>query len=182
VRAVRAAGAAVVPAFTPARPPSGAVVPAFTPARAISSGLGLCAVICALALGACENRTRNEASLLLDRLERIDDEGPVPRRRAALEAVRRLGLGEAEVVAVRDACVRAHDALLTAEEQQREARDLLERAEASGRLGAEVAADIERRIGASTTGIERARALFPPCHEGMRALSLRYRSRASGPR
>jgi hypothetical protein len=132
-------------------------------------------------LAACESRARNEANLLLDRLERIDDEGPVPGRRAALDAVRRLGLAEEEVVAVRDACVRAHDALLTAEEQQGEARALLERAESGGRVGAEAAADIERRILASAAGVERARELFPSCHDGMRGLALRYRSRAPGP-
>jgi hypothetical protein len=140
--------------------------------------LGLVAL---LGAGGCEGAERNEAQLLLARLARVEDDGPVALRRRALDEVGRLGLAAPEVVRVRDACVRAHDALLTAEQEQESAKSALERATTSG---AQLAPDAAERIAASIArsdeAIARSRALFPACQDGQRSLALRFGGRAPG--
>ncbi len=155
----------------PARPPA-------LPLRLLAVALGLAAV-----LGAgCEDAERNEAQLLLDRLARVEDDGPVALRRRALDSVGRLGLAAPEVVRVRDACVRAHDALLTAEQEQEGARAALERATASGaQLAPDAAERIAGAIARSDQAIARSRALFPACQDGQRSLALRFGGRAHAP-
>jgi len=139
-------------------------------------GLGVLACV-----AGCEGAERNEAQLLLARLARVEDDGPVALRRRALDEVQRLGLGAPEVVRVRDACVRAHDALLTAEQEQESAKTALERATTSGAQLAPAAAErIAASIARSDEAIARSRALFPACQEGQRGLALRFGGRAQG--
>jgi hypothetical protein len=149
-----------------------------TALRVALSSFGLVALVSA---GGCEGAERNEAQLLLARLARVEDDGPVALRRRALDEVSRLGLAAPEVVRVRDACVRAHDALLTAEQEQESAKSALERATTTG---AQLAPDAAERIAASIArsdeAIARSRALFPACQDGQRSLALRFGGRASG--
>lgn len=130
----------------------------------------------------CEDHERNEAQLLIDRLERVEEDAPIAVRERALAGVRRLGLSSEDVVRVRDACVRAHQALLTAEREQASARASLERAT---RAGAELPAADAQRIAAaierSDHAIALSRDLFPACQEGKRSLSLRFDGRTHAP-
>lgn len=141
----------------------------------------LCFVAVTL-LGGCSDNERNEAQLLVDRLERIEEDSPIAVRQRELASVRRLGLSAEEVVRVRDACVLAHDALLTAEAEQQSARTALERATGAG---AELpAADAERIAAAierSDRAIAQSRELFPACQEGKRSLTLRFGGREHAP-
>jgi hypothetical protein len=149
--------------------------------RTLRLAVSLSLLAAALAAG-CEDNERNEAQLLIDRLERVEEDSPLPIRQHELDGVRRLGLSSPAVVRVRDACVRAHDALLTAEREQTTARAALERATRAGaQLPAADAARIASAIERSDRAIASSRQLFPACQEGTRGLSLRFGGRAHSP-
>jgi len=139
-------------------------------------------VVSALAFAGCADNERNEAQLLIDRLERIEEDSPLAVRQRELASVRRLGLSAEEVLRVRDACVRAHDALLTAEREQESARTALERATSAGaELPPAAATRIAAAIERSDRAIVQSRALFPACQEGKRSLTLRFGGREHAP-
>ena len=140
------------------------------------------AALLALAFVGCADNERNEAQLLVDRLERIEEDSPLAVRQRELASVRRLGLSAEEVVRVRDACVRAHEALLTAEREQESARTALARATGAGAElppadATRIAAAIER----SDRAIAQSRELFPACQQGKRSLTLRFGGREHAP-
>ncbi len=148
-------------------------------AAAVPVAMGLVAGL--LAAG-CEDAERNEAQLLVSRLDRVEEDSPLAVRQRELDSVRRLGLSVESVVRVRDACVRAHDALLTAEREQQTARASLEHATRAGaQLPAADAARIASAIERSDQAIARSRELFPRCQEGKRDLTLRFGGRAHAP-
>ena len=57
-------------------------------------------VVSALAFAGCSDNERNEAQLLIDRLERIEEDSPLAVRQRELASVRRLGLSAEEVLRV----------------------------------------------------------------------------------
>ncbi len=155
-----------------------------TRARVVAGALRrlLLAMLVLMFAAGCADNVRNEAQLLVDRLERIEEDAPLAVRQRELASVRRLGLSAEEVVRVRDACVRAHDALLTAEREQESARAALERATGAGAElppadATRIAAAIER----SDRAIAQSRELFPACQEGKRGLMLRFGGREHAP-
>ena len=140
------------------------------------------ALLASLLGAGCADNERNEAQLLIDRLERVEEDSPIAVRRRELARVRQLGVSSDEVVRVRDACVRAHEALLTAEQEQQSARAALERATGAGaQLSQTDAARIASAIERSDQAIARSRGLFPACQEGKRGLALRFSGRAHAP-
>ena len=147
-------------------------------ARRVAVAIVLACLLCT----ACEDNERNEAQLLIARLERIEEDSPLPVRQQELASVRSLGLSTPSVVRVRDACVRAHEALLTAEREQQAARAALERATTAGaELPPADAQRIAAAIARSDTAIASSRRLFPSCQEGKRALSLRFGQQRHAP-
>lgn len=143
--------------------------------------VSLSLLVSSLGIG-CEDHERNEAQLLMDRLDRIEEDSPLAVRQRELDGVRRLALSSNSVAQVRDSCVRAHEALLTAEREQQSAHAALDHATAAGaQLPPTLATRISRAITRSDQAIARARELFPRCQEGTRGLSLRFGGRTHAP-
>jgi len=133
-------------------------------------------VLLALAPG-CEPDARNDATIYLDRVQRIDLDDPVAERRRLVDSLASLPLSADEVVDARDSCVQAHRTILDAEEATRRARASLERYPDESQIPAETRTAIESDIERSNRLIARSRPMFDTCHRLTRDLEVRYRSR-----
>ena len=124
---------------------------------------------------ACEPDARNDAIIYLDRVSRIDLDDSVADRRRLVQSLASLPLSSPEVQAARDACVEAHQTILTAEELSQAARAALTRYESED----DVPVTARHRIGAdidrSTRLIDRSRPMFDRCHRLTRDLEVRHR-------
>ena len=126
-----------------------------------------------------DDRSRNDALLLLDRYEGIDVDDPVEERRTRIEALAAIPLGDGTADRVRDACVEAHRLLIRAEDTSATARGLFAQATRGG--GAEddiptaVRADIESALSESNDALTEARDRMPRCLSEMRTLEVRFR-------
>ncbi len=125
---------------------------------------------------ACEPDERNDAIIYLDRVARIDLDDSVVDRRRLVQSLASLPLSSPEVQAARDACVEAHQTILTAEELSSAARAALEQYEDESQIPItarhRIGADIDR----STRLIERSRPMFDRCHRLTRDLEVRFRA------
>lgn len=143
----------------------------------------LVAFLLAFALSApgCGSREENEARLFLDRVATIDDSAPPARRRPQVEALAALPLETDAIRTARDTCVRAHEALLEAEEEQASARGRLSDVTTRAGGGAAVPDDerraIESAIARSNAALGRARDLLPRCQSEVAALETRHAGR-----
>lgn len=131
----------------------------------------------ALALAGCEPDARNDATIFLDRVQRIDLDDPLAERRRLVASLESLPLTAPEVTRARDTCVEAHRAILSAEELTQGARAELERHEDEAAIPLVTRQRIEADIRRSNELIERSRGLFDTCHRLTRDLEVRYRSR-----
>lgn len=123
--------------------------------------------------------TQKEARSFMRAYEAVSHKAPVPKRRAALDALRGLILHRPEVKEARDRCVRAHEALLEGEAAQEQAAQALDRALAAAPAGgaplapatrADIGAELER----SEKSLADAKAKFADCEDSYRDLQLRY--------
>lgn len=135
-------------------------------------------IVFALALPllvACEPDARNDAVIYLDRIARIDLDDPMVDRRRLVQSLASLPLTSPEVQAARDACVEAHQTILSAEERTRAARAAVERYEDESQIPITARQRIEADINASNRLIERSGPMFDDCHRLTRDLEVRYR-------
>jgi len=119
--------------------------------------------------------------LFLDRFEDVDVDDPLEDRRTAIQAIHELALTDASVVAARDACVTAHEALIEAEDQHAIANHLFVESSSAGEhdVPADVAAQINAAITHSDDAIARSRELFPRCTSAVSQLERRFHRRHS---
>ena len=130
------------------------------------------------ALSGCEPDARNDAIIFLDRVQRIDLDDSIADRQRLVESLRSLPLSAPEVTRARDACVEAHETILSAEELTQNARAQIERYEGDeSQIPITERQRIERDIQRSTQLIERSRSHFDTCHRLTRDLEVRYRGR-----
>jgi hypothetical protein len=128
-----------------------------------------------------DEQARNEAMLFLDRFQDIDVDDELEERRTAIAGIHDLALTDATVIAARDTCVTAHEALIEAEDQHAVANHLFVESSAAGEheVPAEVAAQINAAIEHSDEAIARSRELFPRCTSAVSQLERRYHRRHS---
>lgn len=128
-----------------------------------------------------DERARNDAMLFLDRFEDIDVDDALEDRRTAIQAVHDLALTDTSVVAARDACVTAHEALIEAEDQHAIANHLFVESSSAGEhdVPPEIAAQINAAIEHSDEAIARSRELFPRCTSAVSQLERRFHRRHS---
>ena len=128
-------------------------------------------------LAACStSKERAEAVRLLDAVEaiRVDDTTDVRRPRVA--TLKRLALTTSELGQLRDACARAHETLLSAEDAQVQARELIAAATRDPSvLTAAHQNKIQATLDRSTRGVEASRTLFEACNAPIEQLSRRIR-------
>lgn len=144
--------------------------------------LSITIAITLLASCACDDSTtRNEAMLFIDRFEDVDVDDPLEQRRAAIASIRGLALTDATVIATRDQCVTAHEALIEAEDQHDIARHMLVESSGAGEreVAPEIAAQINAAIEHSDEAIARSRELFPRCTRAMSQLERRFPRRGA---
>ncbi|MEZ4336807.1 MAG: hypothetical protein R3B82_09285 [Sandaracinaceae bacterium] len=130
----------------------------------------------AITLLGCEPDARNDATIFLDRVQRIDLDDPVAERRRNVESLASLPLSAPEVRRARDACVEAHQTILDAEGITSAARAEVERYEDESQIPITARQRLEADIRRSNGLIERSRSLFDTCHRLTRDLEVRYRS------
>ncbi|MCB9667092.1 MAG: hypothetical protein H6715_03110 [Myxococcales bacterium] len=102
---------------------------------------------------------------------------PIRQRREQLSRLRALEVRHSEVKSALESCLSAHDALLTAEEEQARAQHALDGALGGNHarsFSSDEASRLNKMIQRSDENVARARALFPDCHAGARSLTLRY--------
>ena len=139
------------------------------------------ALTIALILAACGPDPQNEARLFLDRMGQVDLDDPLEDRRAWADTLERMPFATEEVRRARAACLDAHRTLISAEDQNAEARRRLD--EVGGdedSLSAESRAAIEAAIGESNRALARSRGLFSRCTAEKRGLEGRYGGRQRG--
>jgi hypothetical protein len=144
-------------------------------------------VMVAVALGAgaavgCGDQKANDARLFLDRVERIDVEGPRESRRVAVDALANVAVETEEIQRARDLCVEAHRTLLDAEDTQANAQAELDRIIGNGinpnaDIAPDVASRLDRQITEARQGIERSRQLMPRCQDEVGDLAREYARR-----
>lgn len=130
-----------------------------------------------LVLMGCEDRARNEARLVLARIETIDHDAPTPQRKAFVASLKALSLSSTEVRQVRDACVRAHQALIDAETEKETASrqlEVMERAEKNKALAPGGGRSVAEALRRSEAAVARVRESFPVCEREALALARRY--------
>ena len=118
-------------------------------------------LVAPLAIACSGDRGENEARLFLDRVELVVLETPVAERERMLGALESLPLENEDVIAVREACVDGHRALIEAEVAQREATVELGRATGGRddvRIPSEEAARIQAMIDRSNEALEESEA------------------------
>ncbi len=150
-------------------------------AIARATRVGLVVALCAGASAGCGgDAEENEARLLLDRLEGMD-EIDLGSRSERVAALLRMPFGSERVLAVRDLCGGMHDAMATAEVRGADARRLLEAMEGAPpeERGADAAAAVETALRESTEALDRVRDLRPQCDEKLAELRTRYASRSN---
>ena len=130
----------------------------------------------AVTLLGCEPDARNDATIFLDRVQRIDLDDPIAERRRNVESLASLPLSAPEVQRARDACVEAHQTILDAETLTTSARAEVERYEDESQIPITARQRIEADIRRSNGLIERSRSLFDTCHRLTRDLEVRYHS------
>ncbi len=144
------------------------------------------AVCLALWLGAsgCGDSERDQARLLLDRIEAVDIRAPHREREVQLAELEAFRLGSGRLAEVRDLCLEAHRALISAEKQQAVAREALRTAgSAKGLANGELPADSPQvstaaaAIESSDRQLGHAKRAFPKCQREIRALALRFAER-----
>ena len=130
--------------------------------------------VCAAGLlaSACEDDERRNARELLERIQTVDIQEPHEQREPQIAALRKMPLHEKRLVEIRDVCVKAHEALLEAEEYQARARRVIEAAD--GDAAAEAAAPVAQDLERSEAALKQAKALFPRCEHETRDLALRF--------
>jgi hypothetical protein len=132
-----------------------------------------------LVFGACEDTERAEARTLLMLLQSIDIRHPVQKRKTEVMHLESLVLNEQKLSRARDCCVRAHKALIAAEEQQEQAKRILDKATAldpSAAIDTPDLAVIAETIERSNNELKRAKDIFPSCEREIRKLELRFAS------
>ncbi|MBN1653669.1 MAG: hypothetical protein JXA30_07825 [Deltaproteobacteria bacterium] len=130
-------------------------------------------------ISACEDRERKESRLLLERLRSVDIRMPYDKRKSAVTQIEALVFTEKKLSQIRDRCVRAHRALIEAEEQQEKAKRVLERAtalDANASIKEPDLAVIAEAVSRSNDEIKRAKDAFPSCDRAIRGLELRFAS------
>jgi hypothetical protein len=136
-------------------------------------------ILALLCLAGCEDNSRAEATMFLDRVERLDLDGPMEERRRLVQSLASLPLSSEEVSSARDLCVDAHRAILDAEQSHQRARThLAEMLEEHG-TEAEMPITEKQRIGRDIRDADRAlvrsRRLFTDCSRVTEELAQRYR-------
>jgi len=139
-------------------------------------------VIGSVALGAivlaCGGSSDSEARALLHQLKGLELDAPMAERQARIGRLKELALRADDLVAARDACVRAHQRLLEAEVAQAEAKRDLASARlgpGDGSRGPAMAHGLERSLQRSEDALSQARAAFPACRDLTRSLAKKYR-------
>ncbi len=120
---------------------------------------------------------REQALVLLERVNAIDISAPPSQRMPQLTALESLRLGDEALGQLQQLCAGAHRALIEAEVEQAKARHSLDQTESNGpnapqRLAnvKEIATAIER----STQRLQQAQTSFPECERQARELALRF--------
>jgi hypothetical protein len=140
-------------------------IQAFVAAMILSGGIFACS----------DNSSRAEARALLERISAVDLRAPFEKRASQVQALSTLPLATAELVAVRDACSKAHGGLLAAERAQAAARVELDRlAAAAQRDQAELAA-VGAQLSAAASQLQAAQAALPTCEARAQELALHKR-------
>lgn len=140
----------------------------------------LLALVLGLSSCSCDDeRTRNEAMLFLDRFEDVDVDDPLEERRTAIQSIHDLALTDPTVIAARDTCVTAHEAMIEAEDQHAIANHLFVESSSAGEheVPPEIAAQIDAAITHSDEAIARSRELFPRCNSAVNQLERRFHRR-----
>ena len=140
----------------------------------------VCALVCGLlvfsaACGGTEADEENEARLLLDRLDALDEVDLASRSERA-QAIVRMPFRSERVVAVRDACGEMHRSMAVAETRGADARRLVEALESAPEPARtpERRAEVEAALGESAEALDRVRELRPTCEEKLGELRTRY--------
>lgn len=127
----------------------------------------------------CEDTEREEARALLERLRSIDIHVSVQKRKTVISQLESLVLTQEKLNRARDLCVRAHKALIAAEEQQEQAKRILDQATALDPNASIEKPDmvvIADAIERSNNELKRAKETFPSCEREIRKLELRFAS------
>ena len=123
----------------------------------------------------CRNRESEESTLLIEHARGIDVFSPPAVRRPRIDALKNLPVHSEALVAVRDLCASAHEALLAVEEEQSRAAARLEaisQGDARARLTAEERAELEAAVGRAITGLESAQEQLDRCQTEVDSLAL----------
>jgi len=127
-----------------------------------------------LAASACGgDRERNEAVLLLDRLDQLDTPNASDRN-DRIESLATLPIATPEVAAVRDHCVRMHRALLTADETSAGLRGALNDLPQGQEPTGPTKRALDQALELSNRALAQARAEREPCQSGTAALRTRF--------
>jgi len=140
-----------------------------------TTGLMLVLLVSMAGCGCSGDRERNDAVLLVDRLDQLDTPSDQDRSER-IEALSHLPIATPEVAAIRDHCVRLHRALLTAEETSAGVRGALAEASEGGMHAPAPAAAhaLEAALDRSNAALETARDERGPCMDGAAALRTRF--------
>jgi len=133
----------------------------------------LCLLSLSLSAACGGDRERNEAVLLIDRLDSLDTPSD-DERRQRVEALSQLPIASPEVAAVRDHCVTMHRALLTSEEMAAGLRGALAGHEDGEPVPAATRRALDEALARSNRALAEARAEGPPCEDGASALRTRF--------
>ena len=126
----------------------------------------------------CEDAERTQARALNEGLMALRVDQPAAERVARLQALKALRLDVDELSEIREQCVDAHEALLSAESEQALAQRVLAELQARQDRGEAFDASRQRAgLGAierSGQAVARAKQIFSLCQRGMRRLALRF--------
>ncbi|MDH5490615.1 MAG: hypothetical protein OEY14_01450 [Myxococcales bacterium] len=132
-------------------------------------------------LSACGESEQNEGRLLLDRIEALEGL-PVPVRAALIEELSELPLRSEALLTTRDRCVDMHRALVLAEQNTAEARQIITAAEQGGDVPPAELRRVPGLLAGSDEAVEQARERRTECQRGLSSLRMRLgRRRGDSP-
>jgi hypothetical protein len=137
---------------------------------------GVLAVLGGLPGPACrgENSDREAARALLARISAIDVRAPLADRAARLRELLGLQLDDARLIRVRDECALAHGGLLSAEREQAEVRDRIDRADREPVAASELAS-LRAALASAAASLRDAHSAMPECERSTRELTAETR-------
>jgi hypothetical protein len=115
-----------------------------------------------------------QARALLDKIARLDLNGPHDERARRIEQLRALALTDPQLARVRDACALAHAGLLAAESEQAAVRKRLDQPRDAAISQAELTL-MAAQVQQASQRLRDARSALPECDTQTRALLERHR-------